>query len=124
MHIEHRPALDVIARRAHVDCLLYCDPPYLHTTRPVARGSYKRQYTHEMDNADHAALLDALLAHPGPVLLSGYANPLYDERLAGWGRVERATLAETGARRTEILWSNPIAVARLHARQLAYMESI
>lgn len=110
--IEHRPALDIIARYAHTDCLIYADPPYVLRTRS------EKQYQCEMTDADHTALLDALDAHPGPVLLSGYRCPLYDERLGHWRRVDQAALAEGGRRRIESLWLNERAASALAHRQL------
>ena len=38
----------------------------------------------EMDDRAHKELLDVLISHKGPVLLSGYDNDLYNDRLAGW----------------------------------------
>lgn len=106
--IERRPALEIIALHAHPDTLIYADPPYPLATR------YKKLYKHEMTDADHAALLDALDAHPGPVVLSGYACPLYDDRLGHWQREEIAATAEGGRARTEIVWRNTKAArARL-----------
>lgn len=105
VQIECRPALEVIARFAHADCLIYADPPY---PRSVRGDAY---YRHELGDDDHRALLDALDAHPGPVLLSGYRCSLYDERLIGWERVDRAGRAEGGQSRTESLWLNARAVA-------------
>lgn len=103
VQIEHRPALDCIARYAHADCLIYADPPYVLSTRAA------KQYAHEMTDSDHLALLDVLDAHPGPVLLSGYRCPLYDERLAGWQVRTKRMLAGSGKLRDEVLWLNPVA---------------
>jgi DNA adenine methylase len=103
--IECRPALDVIQCHNSADTLIYADPPYVLSSR---RDDL---YTHEMSDDDHVALLAALDAHRGPVLLSGYDNPLYAERLAHWLRVERQALAEKGRQRTEVLWLNPVAFA-------------
>lgn len=98
--IECRPALEVLARHAHPNCLVYADPPY-----PLAtRGDLF--YAMEMDNDDHRALLAALVAHPGPVVVSGYACALYDEALAGWHRETLAATAEGGRARTEVIWRN------------------
>jgi DNA adenine methylase len=101
--IECRPAMDIITRFRYPHVLLYVDPPYVLGTR---KG--KAQYLHEMTNADHVEMLDALDDHPGPVLLSGYACPLYDDRLRHWGRLTHDSVAETG-RREEVLWLNPVA---------------
>jgi DNA adenine methylase len=73
-------------------------------------------YRHEMTDQDHMHLLDVLDEYPGPVLLSGYDNPMYNERLKHWSRVEHKALAESGRIRTEVLWLNPAAAES--ARQL------
>lgn len=97
--IEHRPALEVIGRHAGPDCLIYADPPYLHDTRT------QHMYGHEMTDTEHAALLVALLRHPGPVVVSGYAHDMYDDAFTGWARtVVKAPKVEKGASRNEILW--------------------
>lgn len=96
--------------------LVYADPPYLGTTRR-AHGKLYRQ---DMPGAEeHAALLDALRAHPGPVVLSGYPSPLYDQALGGWQRVSCEALAEHGAAREEVLWLSPRAWQGLSRRQLS-----
>ena len=66
-------------------------------------------YRHELDDADHAALLEQLAGLKAMVIVSGYATPLYDARLAGWTRVERDARADRGQARTEVLWINPAA---------------
>src|SRR3546814_14701909 len=57
-------------------------------------------------------------------LLSGYPHPLYDEALPGWKRVERMAHADGGRERTECLWINPAAVARLDRETLAHPRLI
>jgi DNA adenine methylase len=109
--IECRPALDVIRANAAPDVLLYCDPPYTPDT--VARSLYR----HAMTDDDHRALLGALVAHPGPVLLSGYRNPTYDAALGHWWAMDRPATAEGGLARTETLWLNPVASERLGAER-------
>jgi len=103
VQIENQPAPELIRRYKRADVLIYADPPYPLETRSG------RMYKHEMTDADHAELLDVLDARPGPVLLSGYANELYDTRLRHWHREERKALAEAGQIRTEVLWINPVA---------------
>ena len=60
----------------------------------------------EIGEAEHAELLEALLAHRGPVLLSGYDNPLYNDTLEGWDKLRHLTVAEGGQKRVETLWCN------------------
>jgi DNA adenine methylase len=59
-----------------------------------------------MDDSEHADLLDALDRHPGPVVLSGYANDPYDQRLTHWERVTLPTVGEHGKHQVEVLWLN------------------
>lgn len=103
--LECRPALEIIRDYgADPGCLLYCDPPYLGSTR---RGA---QYRHEMLTEDeHRELLESLLACHSAVVLSGYASPLYDDLLCTWFRREITTQTGNGGSdrvRTEVLWSN------------------
>lgn len=105
--IEQRPALELIPRYAHREALIYADPPYPLSTRAG------HLYAHEMSNQDHIALLDALDAHPGPVVLSGYACELYDRRLAHWARATRKTFKEKGQTAEEVLWLSPVCAAAL-----------
>jgi DNA adenine methylase len=101
VQVENTPAVDLIQRNNADNVLIYADPPYNLNTRSGP------MYAHEMNDADHEELLEVLDKHPGPVLLSGYANPMYDERLKHWDRVTKRALAEKGKERTEVLWINP-----------------
>lgn len=103
--LEARPALELIEKYgAAPDVLLYVDPPYLGETRS------SRQYVCEMSRpAEHAELVDALLACRAAVVLSGYPSPMYDDALGAWHRVEASAFtgqANTRGERTEVLWSN------------------
>lgn len=119
--IERRPASQVIAMRDHPTALFYVDPPYMHGTRSPkrTRTAPSNGYTHELNDADHIALLEHLCRVEGMVILSGYASAIYDRLLVGWTRVERQTVADGARPRTEILWSNPAATAARAARQVA-----
>ena len=103
VQIENKPAIEIIKKSAYPETLIYADPPY-----PVDTRSGK-MYAHEMTDADHIELLEALDAHPGPVLLSGYACELYDTRLKHWRRETIKAQAEKGQAREEVLWLNPVA---------------
>ena len=80
--------------------LVYADPPYPLETR--ASGN---RYRHDYGDLDHAELLDTLLGLPCNVLVSGQPTRLYQERLAGWRRIDFRSGARSGAR-TETLWAN------------------
>lgn len=101
--IECRPALDIIATYEQPEALLYVDPPYLGATR----ASSRKQYRHEMQTeAEHVALLDALLSSPAMIAVSGYTHPLYDEALTCWDRHEFPATSAMGSPRVEVLWTN------------------
>lgn len=113
VQIEHLPAVKLIRRFNNPKVLIYADPPYVLG----ARGN-RKQYKHEMTDADHEELLAALTAHTGPVLLSGYDNPLYNAVLQGWHREERAERTQTASPRTEVLWMNFAPPAQIGMEEL------
>ena len=97
--IENRPALEVIRRFSADDCLIYADPPYLPSTRT------QKMYGQEMTEDEHVEMLETLMKHPGPVVLSGYDNDLYNDFLVGWQDVSlKPPKVEKAAVRTEKLW--------------------
>lgn len=101
--LECRPALEVIEQYgAFEDNLLYVDPPYVHASRRGAR------YSHEMTDADHRELAEALHAVRGPVLLSGYASDLYAELYQGWHQVHLSARSDNALKRdvVEVVWCN------------------
>ncbi len=102
--IRNRSALELIDYYRHPSYLVYADPPYVLSTRTY------NLYPNEMTDQEHLLLLDTLDHHPGPVVLSGYAHPLYNERLAHWEQVQMPSLAEHGKMRMEVLWLNRKAV--------------
>ena len=80
--------------------LVYCDPPYFPATR-----LREKVYTFDYTAADHEKLLRLLLGLPCNVLLSGYANPLYDSKLSAWNKKTFAAKTHTGIRQ-ECVWFN------------------
>lgn len=102
VQIENRPAIDLIRRFNFKDVLIYIDPPYVLSTR-----KNKKIYRHEMSEPDHIDLITAAKAHKGPVLISGYDGPLYNELLKGWHREETTSMTQNNIRKgTEVLWMN------------------
>lgn len=116
--IESRPASEILERYDTPETAFYVDPPYPHSTRSSLNGrsSKTHGYRHELDDDDHAALLDQLKSLCGMVVLSGYPFQPYDDALEGWLRVERSALADGAKERTEVLWINPRAAERLDTR--------
>ena len=100
--IENRDALEVIRAHDSLETAHYIDPPYVASTR-----DHGRDYRHEMDDADHARLAEALHALKGFVILSGYNSPLYADLYPGWRKVYRATRADAAGERLEVLWLSP-----------------
>ena len=100
VQIEHRPAVEVIQRFNFPNVLIYADPPYVLETR------HGKQYRCEMDDVDHAELLDMLESHSGRVLISGYDNSLYNNRLRDWHREETICYSQVSSKRREVLWMN------------------
>lgn len=100
VQIENKPAVDLIQRFNYHNVLIYADPPYVLQTR------HGRQYRCEMDDKAQSELLDILLVHKGPVLLSGYDSELYNTRLRTWHREEIDSYSQVCSKKREILWMN------------------
>jgi hypothetical protein len=79
-----------------------------------------------MTYEEHCELVDACLAHPGMIVLSGYLNELYDSfNKAGWGlrkfklyssmRIKKRMPEDYKPNdyRTECLWLSPSVMERL-----------
>lgn len=111
--IENRDAIDVLQAHDSQDTLHFVDPPYVHETRHMRN---KGGYRHELDDAGHLRLLEALKSVDGMVVLCGYPHPLYDAALPGWQRHETSARISGGrgtSLRTEVVWLNPACSAAL-----------
>lgn len=115
--IENQPAVKLIERYRNPDVLIYADPPYILSTR-----ARKRRYTYEMNDSEHIELLEVLNEHPGPVIVSGYSNQIYDKYLRHWVKESIKALAEKGRVKEEIIWINPIAAE--YNRQYSFLSGI
>lgn len=125
--IESRPALDVLRRADRPDALHYLDPPYLPDVRSKKsrRGKLKyHAYSHEMTVDDHVEMIEAARALEGMVLISGYPSELYDEKLRGWARDEKKSLADGARPRIEVLWANPACHAALEKRRAGHCSPL
>ena len=99
VQIEHCNAMDLIKRFNYPNVLIYADPPYVLSTRSG------KNYNYEMTDSDHIHLLELLIEHKGPAVISAYENDIYSEYLRSWEKHSISTTAEKGLKRTEIIWS-------------------
>lgn len=90
------------------DELVYVDPPYHPATRRQERV-YRLDYAEE----DHERLATLLRGLPCMVILSGYANPVYERVLSDWQTktFEAKTHVDV---RIETLWFNFESPKQLH----------
>lgn len=100
VQIENRPAVDVIKKFNYTNVLIYCDPPYILSTR------HGKQYREEMTDEDHEELLETLLQHKGYAIISGYSTPMYETKLKGWHREETISYSQVCSKKREVLWMN------------------
>jgi len=91
--------------------LVYCDPPYLMSTR-----SGKRLYEFEMDDRQHRRLLRWCIEAKNScsIMISGYASRMYAEALAGWNSIEFESMTRGGYPKMERLWFNFEKPTALH----------
>lgn len=90
------------------NALVYCDPPYLLSTR-VSGARYK----FEMTDADHRRLLRCIRNLTCRVMISGYSSALYAKELRGWNATafQAATRGKPAA---EWCWYNFDRPVELH----------
>lgn len=100
VQIECTPAAKLIQGFNSPDVLIYCDPPYLLSTR------HGKQYRCEMTEDDHLQLLDVLKRHKGPALVSGYPSEMYASELREWHQETTLTTDLLSQVKKEVLWMN------------------
>jgi len=109
LELVHGCALSFLRRFAFSgDELVYADPPYWPDARRRTR-CYRHDYTRE----HHFELLDAILELPCRVMVSGYANAVYDDALREWQRHTVFNYTQAGSVE-EVLWTNFKPDHRLH----------
>ena len=96
--------------------LIYCDPPYLLSTR-----NGRRYYEHELTEDQHASLLALLQEMKCRVMLSGYPSALYSSQLQSWRCLEYEARTR-GRTKTECLWLNFPEPDELHDWRFAGMD--
>jgi len=96
-------------RRWGLEELVYCDPPYLMSTRRSGP-----LYQHEFSDRQHRHLLRVLRKIPAMVMISGYWSEMYAKTLKDWNHTTFQTTNRAGQRTTEHLWYNYPTPVALH----------
>ena len=91
--------------------LIYCDPPYLRSTRRSQSPIYQYEFWEE---DEHRSLLAVLRESGAMVILSGYASKLYNELLPDWRTLTYNAITRGGTMAKETLWMNYPEPLELH----------
>jgi DNA adenine methylase len=95
------------------ETLVYCDPPYLMSTRSAARKIYE----HEFSDVHHRQFLRCVRSLRARVMVSGYWSELYARELQGWDSIQFQSMTRGGRPATEWLWFNYARPVELHDYQ-------
>lgn len=110
LRIIHGDAISWLAKfRPRGDEFIYCDPPYLFSTRTSQVPIYRCELT----DRDHVRLLAILKRIRCSIAVSGYWSKLYGRELASWRLSRFLTTKRNHERAEECLWMNypePIAL--------------
>lgn len=103
IHGDARSTLAILDARGLITprTFIYCDPPYIRSTRRSAAALYR----HELGDDEHGALLALLLTLKACIAISGYRHPMYDQALATWRRLDFIAMTRAG-RAVESVWMN------------------
>lgn len=123
VHVTNQDAVEIVDYYGKGDCMVYCDPPYVASTRTG------KVYEHEMTLGQHERLLNALRAavsRGARVAISGYDNELYNDILTDWRSVSynvalafRVDEDRQSAERVEKLWMSYPQAAELQCTVIA-----
>jgi len=83
--------------------LVYCDPPYLMSTRSCKKDIYNHEFSTEKQ---HRNLLAVLKRLPCYVMISGYWSDLYAAELSTWRHISYTARTRSSRTATEFLWTN------------------
>lgn len=103
----NRDAMDLIEQFNKPNHFIYCDPPYVQSTRLS-----NARYDIEMSDDEHIRFIDACIKSNAKILISGYDNPIYDKLLdSGFTKkiIEDATMNVSNSNKKlnqEVVWKN------------------
>lgn len=120
-HIEflQRDGMELITAHAGVEnCLIWCDPPFLKSTRSNGAGAY----AHETSDELHLHIAAELRKVAGYAAITGYGwdsdgekNTVYESlyEARGWIRVDSERRVNAGGIRIQSIWLSPRTWAAL-----------
>ena len=113
--VECKDWKEVVKQYDSNDTFIYLDPPYLQDVRKSFND-----YQHEMSNEQHQELVYILLTLKSKVMLSGYANPVYEKlEQQGWMRIDIDTYCWV----TNAKYTNGVKDKRIESLWLNYKPS-
>lgn len=113
---EKTPTLTANGDWAHNNLLIEAADGKTYPVYEVRDGKITikgKQYPIKLADGDHMELLEAIKAHRGPAIISGYDSDLYNRELKGWYKDGRTSFTQTASRRREILWMNFESAAQM-----------
>jgi len=103
--IENLPYQECIKRYQSEDTLVYADPPYWNAEKFYGKDCFTQD--------DHYKLAELLRNNKGKIMVSHYANPVYDGLYKGWNRYEYASFK--GSHKAAPGTEKPVTVECLYA---------
>jgi DNA adenine methylase len=104
MIVCNRNGIDLVNKYNTPNVFIYCDPPYMQCTRTSSR------YPVDMDDKTQMEFLTAVVNSQAKILISGYDNPVYQESLKDFTKIEFKVNTIDGKgkpkTKTECLWKN------------------
>ena len=101
VQIERMDALRLIRRYNTPEALIYCDPPYVRSTRKSGK-----MYRCEMTNDRHQELLEIITHSQAKVVISGYECDLYSDYLKHWNKYVTEVRTTSADVAQEVIWTN------------------
>ncbi len=113
LEVSQRNALEVLDSPFYwyPDTFIYCDPPYLLSTRMTQERIYDFEMSGEVH---HQKLLKLLNKIDCMVMISGYWSELYERMLEGWRTYSFQAMTRSGKMATEWVWMNYPEPTELH----------
>lgn len=97
--IFNKNAIEIIEIFNATNCLVYCDPPFLHENK-----NSKKVYSSDMDTEDHIQLSHRLNSFKGKVIISGLTSPLYKRLYKDWNMIRSKVKKKD--KKSEVIWKN------------------